>query len=275
MFLSRMYNYRPEGPAGGDLTGTYPAPVSIAIGAASAAYANNNISIGSSAAAVNSASNGNYNSPQKCIQLGHTGILPTRDYSVHIGNDLNECDGNINFADVLISDSDTRVVTIPKSLVVAESIGLSHDVRLSYIECCICETDEQRSLRARRERIRKRLEEGTLVPMDGAEIHIEPLTSEDIALVDNYKPALKPGFAWVHEGHERTMCINCIYEASFDFMARTTLEKYTAGDTEPIENTANSNNVENSNRAETAENTISELQARIAKLEAIVEKLAQ
>lgn len=195
--------------------------------------------------------------PKKCVMVGDVGIIPSRDYSVYVGTDLQEKEGNINFADVLTADSDTKIVSM--KAVVSNSFSLSHDMDMTHVECCICETDEQRSIRAQCMRIRKRLE-GTLIDISlpGNNIlEIGPLTEADIEFANNYKPVLKPGFKWVHAGYERAMCINCIYEASFDFMAQNRLRAYT---------------VHKNDQNDQGEK-IAELQSRISKLETLIEKL--
>jgi hypothetical protein len=69
------------------------------------------------------------------------------------------------------------------------------------------------SLRCRVERARKKATLGSI-------------SDEEVVLINEYKPATKPGFCWDHEGYMRSMCVNCIFEASFDFAAKLRLGLY-------------------------------------------------
>lgn len=201
---------------------------------------------------------------RNCIELGYTGHRFTRDGTIQIGFDLTNTEGNINFADIIISDSETKNVTIPRSLTVNEGIGLSHDLCIKYISCDICETDEERSERLYYARILNQNTDGKTT--DGK--NNEHPTTDDLAKAMEYTPKVKPGFEWTHDGYNRTMCINCIYESSFDFMANRRLQEYNESKEfkEPQESNELSDNTLQSS------DTI-KLQERLSQLEAIVQQL--
>jgi hypothetical protein len=139
-------------------------------------------------------------------KIGCSAPIYTGMKKIHIGHNLvhKECD--LNICDLITGDNTTGAVTIHGPL---DVLGVS----VSQVTCDICITDSDMSLRCRVERARKKATLGSI-------------SDEEVVLINEYKPATKPGFCWDHEGYMRSMCVNCIFEASFDFAAKLRLGLY-------------------------------------------------
>jgi hypothetical protein len=112
----------------------------------------------------------------------------------------------VNIGDVITADWDDNVHIDKLNSKVITSSG----VTITDIVCAVCTEDGCWSSQVKAEQIKNN----------------DNPTVDELKFLAEHQPVTKPGFKWESEYGAKTICLDCIFEASFEFKAKMKLGEY-------------------------------------------------